>query len=170
MPVEPRGPVEPQGPAEPRAPVELRGLRVLVVEDEFLVAMDLELMLQALGCEVVGPIGDLARAQRAAAEERLDVALLDVNIGGQPVTAVADAAGRARRADGVLHRLPGREPARPLPRGADVDEAVPADRHRRRAQARGQRRTHRLIFPSGAPSLAPLGRPLARPSHEQAET
>jgi DNA-binding NarL/FixJ family response regulator len=78
-------------PAEVPGPVELRGLRVLVVEDEFLVAMDLELMLQELGCEVVGPIGDLARAQRTAAEETFDVALLDINIGGQPVTTVADA-------------------------------------------------------------------------------
>jgi DNA-binding NarL/FixJ family response regulator len=72
-------------------PAELAGLRVLVVEDEFLVAIDLELMLRELGCEVVGPIGDLARAERAAAEEALDIALLDVNIGGQPVTTVADA-------------------------------------------------------------------------------
>jgi DNA-binding NarL/FixJ family response regulator len=70
---------------------DLQGRRVLVVEDEFLVAMDLELMLGELGCEVVGPIGDLANALRAAQEESFDLALLDVNVGGEPVTGVAEA-------------------------------------------------------------------------------
>ena len=70
---------------------ELQGLRVLVVEDEFLVAMDIEVMLRDLGCEVVGPIGDLASALQAAQEETLDLALLDANLGGEPVTAVAGA-------------------------------------------------------------------------------
>jgi DNA-binding NarL/FixJ family response regulator len=72
-------------------PGDLQGRRVLVVEDEFLVAMDLELMLGELGCEVVGPIGDLANALRAAQEESFDLALLDVNVGGEPVTGVAEA-------------------------------------------------------------------------------
>jgi CheY-like chemotaxis protein len=70
---------------------ELQGLRVLVVEDEFLVAMDIEVMLRDLGCEVVGPIGDLASALKAARRETLDLALLDANLGGEPVTAVAEA-------------------------------------------------------------------------------
>ena len=70
---------------------ELQGLRVLVVEDEFLVALDIELMLSQCGCAVVGPIGDLATALRTAQEGGFDLALLDVNIGGQPVTAVAEA-------------------------------------------------------------------------------
>jgi CheY-like chemotaxis protein len=72
-------------------PGELQGLRVLVVEDEFLVAMDIELMLRQCGCAVVGPIGDLATALRAVQEGGFDLALLDVNVGGQPVTAVAEA-------------------------------------------------------------------------------
>ena len=70
---------------------ELQGLRVLVVEDEFLVAMDIEAMLRDLACEVVGPIGNLASALQAAREERLDLALLDANLGGEPVTTVAEA-------------------------------------------------------------------------------
>ena len=70
---------------------ELEGLRVLVVEDEFLVAMDIELALNDLGCEVVGPIAELASALRTAQRETLDLALLDVNLGGEPVTAVAEA-------------------------------------------------------------------------------
>ena len=72
-------------------PGELQSLRVLVVEDEFLVAMDIELMLRQCGCAVVGPIGDLATALRTAQEGGFDLALLDVNLGGQPVTAVAEA-------------------------------------------------------------------------------
>jgi CheY-like chemotaxis protein len=70
---------------------ELEGLRVLVVEDEFLVAMDIQAMLHDLGCEVMGPTGDLESALRIAGEEVLNLALLDVNIGGEPVTAVAEA-------------------------------------------------------------------------------
>ena len=64
---------------------------MLVVEDEFLIAMDLEAMLRDLACAVVGPIADLASALRAAREEMLDLALLDANLGGEPVTAVAEA-------------------------------------------------------------------------------
>ena len=67
---------------------ELQGL---VVEDEFLVALDIELMLQESGGAVVGPIGDRATALRAVQEGGFDLALLDVNVGGQPVTAVAEA-------------------------------------------------------------------------------
>jgi len=70
---------------------ELQGRRVLVVEDEFLIAMDIEAMLRQLGCDVVGPTGDLEDALRIARDETPDLALLDVNLGGEPVTAVAEA-------------------------------------------------------------------------------
>ena len=79
-----------------RRSAELRGLRILVVEDEFLVAMELEAMLRDLGSEVVGPLGRLDEALAVAREKPLDLALLDVNVGGRLVTPVADAlAGRA---------------------------------------------------------------------------
>jgi DNA-binding response OmpR family regulator len=70
---------------------ELRGLRILVVEDEFLVALELEGMLQELGGEVIGPLGNLDQALAVAREHPLDVAVLDVNLGGRAVTPVADA-------------------------------------------------------------------------------
>jgi CheY-like chemotaxis protein len=70
---------------------DLRGLRILVVEDEFLVSLDLDAMLRELGGEVVGPFAGLERATAVARTEALDVALLDVNVGGQLVTPVADA-------------------------------------------------------------------------------
>jgi CheY-like chemotaxis protein len=67
--------------------------RVLVVEDEALLALELETGLRELGCEVVGPARNLVEAQRmAAAEPRLAAAVLDVNLGGgELVFPVADA-------------------------------------------------------------------------------
>lgn len=61
------------------------GRRVLVVEDEFLVALGLEDNLRSLGYTVVGPISSLSAAMIAAARERVDAAILDVNLGGEAV-------------------------------------------------------------------------------------
>ena len=70
----------------------LAGRRVLVVEDEMMIAMLVEDMLTDLGCAVVGPAHALdAALDLARSEVDLDVALLDVNLAGQPVFAVADA-------------------------------------------------------------------------------
>jgi two-component sensor histidine kinase/CheY-like chemotaxis protein len=67
--------------------------RVLVAEDEALLALELETGLRELGCEVVGPARSLAEAQRLAeTEPRLAAAVLDVNLGGgELVFPVADA-------------------------------------------------------------------------------
>ena len=54
-------------------------------------SLDLEAMLRELGGEVIGPFARLDRATAVARAEPLDVALLDVNVGGQLVTPVADA-------------------------------------------------------------------------------
>jgi CheY-like chemotaxis protein len=70
----------------------LQGRRVLVVEDEMMIAMLVEDMLADLGCAVIGPAHGLAAAlDLANATAELDAALLDVNLAGQPVFAVADA-------------------------------------------------------------------------------
>ena len=69
----------------------LKGRKVLVVEDEMMIAMLVEDMLADLGCEVVGPAHNLSGALAVVADNRhMDAALLDVNLGGQPVFAVAD--------------------------------------------------------------------------------
>ena len=69
----------------------LKGLRLLVVEDEAMVAMMLEDMLGDLGCEVVGPAGSVARAQELAQNEAtIAAAILDVNLGGLPIYPVAE--------------------------------------------------------------------------------
>lgn len=69
----------------------LSGLRVLVVEDEAAISLLLEDMLLDLGCEVVGPAGRLAVAKVMAEEEQLDLAILDVNVAGEPIYPVVDA-------------------------------------------------------------------------------
>ena len=66
------------------------GLRVLVVEDEMMVSMLIEDMLTDLGCTVVGPASRLDEAMELAKENGLDCAVLDVNLGGQPIFPLAD--------------------------------------------------------------------------------
>lgn len=58
-------------------------LRVLVVEDEMLVAMMIEDMLIELGFEIVGPATRLQRALHLAHEESFDFAVLDVNLANE---------------------------------------------------------------------------------------
>ena len=68
-----------------------RGLMVLIVEDEFLIAMDLEAMLRGHGWRVLGPAATVAEALRLLdGGETPDVALLDVNLRGRTVAPVAE--------------------------------------------------------------------------------
>ena len=71
----------------------LTGLRLLVVEDEMMVAMMVEDLLTDMGCVVVDVAGTLARGLELAADPRLalDGAVLDVNLGGDKVYPIADA-------------------------------------------------------------------------------
>jgi CheY-like chemotaxis protein len=70
----------------------LHGTNVFVVEDESLVLFNLEDILTELGCIVVGPAMRLEQArQLVETATEVDVAILDVNLGGQPVFAVAEA-------------------------------------------------------------------------------
>jgi CheY-like chemotaxis protein len=70
----------------------LTGLRLLVVEDEALVAMELEDMLDELGCVVVDVAGTVSRGVALAGDSGvpLDGAILDVNLGGEKVYPVAE--------------------------------------------------------------------------------
>lgn len=69
----------------------LQGRRVLVIEDESLVAMLLETILDDMGCAVVGPESNIDDGLTAATTEGLDAALLDVNVAGREVFPVAEA-------------------------------------------------------------------------------
>jgi CheY-like chemotaxis protein len=76
----------------------MKGLRVLLVEDEGLVAMMLEDLLEDLGCEIAGSLASVGAALAwIEAGGSADVALLDVNLNGEHVFPVAD----ALRAHGV---------------------------------------------------------------------
>ncbi|HEX8192801.1 MAG TPA: response regulator [Allosphingosinicella sp.] len=65
-------------------------LRILVVEDEMLVAMNIEDMLLALGHEVAGLASRLQPALQLAQEGDFDLAMLDVNLAGETSFPVAD--------------------------------------------------------------------------------
>jgi CheY-like chemotaxis protein len=70
----------------------LRGRRILIVEDEFIVAYDLAQSFEQVGAEVVGPVGSVASALALlATETTLHIAVLDINLGSEKVYPVADA-------------------------------------------------------------------------------
>jgi CheY-like chemotaxis protein len=70
---------------------DLNGLRILVVEDEAAISLLLEDMLLDFGCEVIGPAARLSAALEAVAREPVDLAILDVNVAGEPIYPVAEA-------------------------------------------------------------------------------
>ena len=58
---------------------ELSNRKVLVVEDEMMIAMLIEDMLEEFGCELVGPATNVPRALELIGREKVDVAVLDLN-------------------------------------------------------------------------------------------
>ncbi|QQP89931.1 GAF domain-containing protein [Skermanella sp. TT6] len=83
------------GPCDPAPAASRRPRRVLLVEDSALVAMQVEHMLLAAGCEVVGPAARVAAALKLAREEPIDAAVVDIDLHGTPSWDVADVlAGR----------------------------------------------------------------------------
>lgn len=71
----------------------LSSRRILIVEDESLVAMLLETILEDMGCVTVGPISNIEDALTLLSGDEagtLDGALLDVNVAGREVFPVAD--------------------------------------------------------------------------------
>jgi DNA-binding response OmpR family regulator len=87
--------------------------RILVVEDDFLVATLLAEILESVGWQVVGPVAHLATALDAAATEGFDAAVLDVNLGDQTVYPVAEVLD-ARRVPFVFVTACGRGALPPL--------------------------------------------------------
>lgn len=69
----------------------LDSYRILVVEDEFLLADDLCFDLERAGAMVIGPFGHMASAMGCAnAGTRIDAAVLDINVAGEEVYPLAD--------------------------------------------------------------------------------
>jgi DNA-binding response OmpR family regulator len=67
-----------------------RQASVLVVEDEALIACDLQHMLETNGYRVIGPAASLNRALDLIKDQTPDLALLDVNLGDTTSFALAD--------------------------------------------------------------------------------
>ena len=74
---------------------DLRGRRVLVIEDDLLVAQTLCFLLEEAGADILGPIGwlDEALAFLAGDEAAVDVVVLDLNLHGTASYPIADALG-----------------------------------------------------------------------------
>ena len=61
---------------------ELAGLRLLVVEDDYLVAADMCASLRRRGAAIMGPVANARRSRELVRRQRPDVALLDINLNG----------------------------------------------------------------------------------------
>jgi CheY-like chemotaxis protein len=70
---------------------ELSGMRILVVEDEPLLAMASADLLADSGCNVAGPVSSVKQGMRLIEQEAIDGAILDINLRGEMVFPLADA-------------------------------------------------------------------------------
>ncbi len=71
--------------------MSFQGARILVVEDDMMIAMLVEDMLSDLGCQVVGPASNLTKALALAREDGpFSAAILDINLGVESVFPAAD--------------------------------------------------------------------------------
>jgi DNA-binding response OmpR family regulator len=71
-------------------------MRILIVEDEGLIALDMESVLIDAGCDVVGIAGSVKKALKILDEKGCDAAILDANLGNEDTTPIAEAL-RARQ-------------------------------------------------------------------------
>jgi DNA-binding NtrC family response regulator len=78
------------------APHVLAGKRVLIVEDDMIMALVVEDFLLECGCITVGPCANVAKALQAVGSEVFDLAVLDVNLAGETVYPVAHALAERR--------------------------------------------------------------------------
>lgn len=66
-------------------------MRVLIVEDEGFIALDMESALTDAGCEIVGIAASVNRALKILDEKCCDAVVLDANLGGEDTAPIADA-------------------------------------------------------------------------------
>lgn len=69
----------------------LTGRRILAVEDEMLILMNIETALEDFGCSAICSAGNVAEALALIAKQSFDAAILDVNLGGEKSYPIADA-------------------------------------------------------------------------------
>jgi DNA-binding NtrC family response regulator len=75
---------------EAREPIPLKDKRVLIVEDQYLIADDLSRALAGLGGVIVGPVASSAAARAEMAQTPIDLAFLDINLNQEMVFPLAD--------------------------------------------------------------------------------
>jgi DNA-binding LytR/AlgR family response regulator len=73
----------------------LRPTRVLIVEDEWLIAEQVADALREMGCEIVGPVGQITLALALVKGEQLNAALIDINVHGDRTFGLATALAEA---------------------------------------------------------------------------
>ena len=70
--------------------LELTGCRVLLVEDDYLIGLKIKEILEAFGCEVMGPVASANKAVRLLEDDLPDAAVLDINIADGTSVPVAE--------------------------------------------------------------------------------
>lgn len=75
-------------------PHRLPGKRVLIVEDNPILAYDISDLVEEFGASPIGPALDLEAGIRLVSENELDAALLDIDLGGEYVWPIAEALDR----------------------------------------------------------------------------
>ena len=132
------------------------GRRVLVAEDEFVIALEVDEALRRTGYEVVGPVAAAEEAERFARGERLDAAVLDVGLRGGTVFAAADLlAGLGvpfvLLTGSLEETLPERFQGRPFLAKPYVAEGLPAALEEAAREERVRRRAHAIWEREGRP-------------------
>jgi DNA-binding response OmpR family regulator len=74
-----------------RRAAQLAGRRVMIVEDEFLLALTLEDDIRDAGADPLGPYATLSETLAAIEKENFDLAVLDINLDGEMSYPAADA-------------------------------------------------------------------------------
>lgn len=100
------------------------GRTVLVVEDETIIALDIQDVLEECGLQVLGPAATVRGALDLLAAERSDAAVLDLNLHGEASTPVA----RALRAMNVPFVVASGYGAESMPRDAAIQDAPKVDK------------------------------------------
>lgn len=68
----------------------LAGCRVLVIEDEYFLAMELMALLEEHGAQVIGPLGNVEQALQQVVRDGFEVAVIDINLQGAESYSCAD--------------------------------------------------------------------------------
>jgi DNA-binding NarL/FixJ family response regulator len=100
------------------------GCRVLVVEDQYLLADDLKKELEDHGAKVVGPINNLGAAQDQVSRDGFDVAVIDVKLGNELAWSIADELMQQKNSIWVRHWLRSRCDSRTLSAHSEMGKAI----------------------------------------------